>query len=139
MKIHIKKGDKTFGPHSKEEIKQLLSQGDISTSDSAFIEGTNEWITVKRCFSSASNTCKESTASFISATKLNGSERVSSCAEWRHCCWLRHAFYAACGFPNQVLVRKFTSFALHRRDSGHHWFGYCFFSLSCRRYWINRC
>jgi hypothetical protein len=46
MKIHFKKGNQTFGPHSMGEVKQLLAQGDISLSDSAFIEGTSEWISV---------------------------------------------------------------------------------------------
>ena len=40
MKIYIEKGDKRYGPHSQAKVKELLAQGVISTSDSAFFEGT---------------------------------------------------------------------------------------------------
>ena len=63
MKIHIKKGDKTYGPYSEAKVKRLLGQGVISASDSANIEGTSKWITVEEAFTASAPVQKAPSAS----------------------------------------------------------------------------
>ena len=55
MKIHIKKGDKQYGPYPEAQVKMLLEQRIVSASDSACIEGTSQWITVEEALNSSSS------------------------------------------------------------------------------------
>ena len=54
MKIHIKKGNKQYGPYPEAQVKMLLEQRTVSASDSACIEGTSQWITVEEALNSSS-------------------------------------------------------------------------------------
>lgn len=44
MLIHVKRNGEVFGPYSIEEVREYLSVGRLTTSDSAQLEGMSEWI-----------------------------------------------------------------------------------------------
>lgn len=61
MNIVIARDDQTFGPYSREQVANLLEQGDLSPGDLATWEGGEDWRSLNELLSSSSESEEMST------------------------------------------------------------------------------
>ena len=61
MNIVIARDDQTFGPYSRDQVANLLEQGDLSPGDLASWEGGEDWRSLNELLSSSSESEEMST------------------------------------------------------------------------------
>jgi TPR repeat protein len=53
MQIYITRGGETYGPYSIEKIRQMLADGLCSPTDLAYVEGTEDWVSLNQILQTA--------------------------------------------------------------------------------------
>ena len=51
MNIIIARDDQTFGPYSKDQVAELIAQGELSPDDLGSWEGGEDWVSLKQLLS----------------------------------------------------------------------------------------
>ena len=59
MNIIISREEQTFGPYSSEEVERFLDSGELSPSDLASWEGSEDWVSLGKLLSAADDTKEE--------------------------------------------------------------------------------
>ena len=56
MNIIISREEQTFGPYSSEEVERFLDSGELSPSDLASWEGSEDWVSLDKLLSAMDDT-----------------------------------------------------------------------------------